>query len=112
MLVSYIANAKNLAYDDILNEVIECSRNWKSHLEKGEKLFLFGIGALWLSEENKILFSPENRTNYLPSSFGLTNISAIPIQRETYKEEVEQLEEEIPFIITPERENVPSLDHG
>lgn len=103
LLVSYIANSKNLAYDDILNEVLECSNAWKKHLDKGEKLVLFGIGSLWMSKENRILFAPEDSTNYLPSSFGLSTISAIPIKREAIKEEVETLEEKIPLIITHEK---------
>lgn len=106
LLVSYIANAKNLAYDDMLNEVLECSKTWKKHLKKGEKLFLFGIGALQLSKDNTILFTPEDRTNYLPSSFGLAPVTAIPLQRERFIEEVAELEGQSPLMIaTPKRES-------
>ncbi len=109
LLVSHIAKAKKLPYDDILQEVIATSHAWKKTLQQGEKLLLDGIGSLWMSNEHRILFSPEHRNNFLPDSFGLSPISAIPIKREVIKQEVEALEERIPFIITPEKREATSF---
>ena len=66
-------------------------------------MILDGIGKLWMGKEQKIQFSPEEGYNYLTSSFGLSSFNAIPILREKLKEEVEQLEEKVSFIITTER---------
>ena len=55
-----------------------------------------------MNNEGKVQFKPEEKINYLTSSFGLASFAAKPVLREQLKEEVEKLEERIPFIITPE----------
>ncbi|MBS9461207.1 SPOR domain-containing protein [Flagellimonas sp. 389] len=102
LLVSHIAKAKNLGYEAALQEVMFESEAWHKKLERTERIELFGIGELWLNKEQKVQFQPEDKINYLTSSFGLSAFTATPIQREVLKEEVEELEEKIPFIITPE----------
>ncbi len=103
VLVTHIAKEKNLDYESLLSEVENVGRTWNKRLENGEHIELFGVGKLWSSAGGKIQFQPENKINYLTSSFGLGSISAIPVQREVLKEEVEELENTIPFIITPEK---------
>jgi nucleoid DNA-binding protein len=103
LLVSHISKAKNLSYEDLLEEVITTSKSWKERLRNGETIDLHGIGTLTLNTEQKIQFKPEEKINYLASSFGLSAFSASPILREELKEEVEVLEERVPFIITPEK---------
>ena len=105
LLVSHISNAKNLPYEELLVEVVEVSKQWKTALESGKSIFLEGIGKLWMGEEERIQFSPEEGYNYLASSFGFSSFGATPVLREKLKEEVEALEEKIPFIITPERKS-------
>jgi nucleoid DNA-binding protein len=109
LLVSHIAKEKKLGYEELLQEVEEVSRSWKNKLEQGESIELFGVGKLWYNREQRIQFQPENKTNFLTSSFGLSAFSATPIQREVLKEEVEELEEKIPFIITPEKREQTSF---
>ena len=103
LLVSYIAKEKNLAYEELLSEVEQVSETWKKRLRQGESIELFNVGKLWENKEHKVQFQPENKINYLTSSFGLSTFSATPVQREVLKEEVEEIEERIPFIITPEK---------
>ncbi|GMN07784.1 SPOR domain-containing protein [Croceitalea sp. MTPC5] len=103
LLVSYVSKAKKLSYEDMLEEISETSIKWKETLEKGEAIELFGIGKLTLSAEHKIQFKPEDKINYLTSSFGLSPFGSTPIVREELKEEVEAIEERVPFIITPEK---------
>ncbi|WP_190810475.1 SPOR domain-containing protein [Flagellimonas sp. S3867] len=109
LLVSHIAKQKRLDYEELLEEVENVSETWKKRLEQGESIELFGIGKLMLNREHKIQFQPENKINYLTSSFGLSAFAATPIQREVLKEEVEELEEKIPFIITPEKREKSSF---
>ncbi|MEZ4809898.1 MAG: SPOR domain-containing protein [Allomuricauda sp.] len=109
LLVSHISKEKNLGYEQLLHEVEGVAETWNKKLEQGESIELFGIGKLWTNKEHKIQFQPENRVNYLTSSFGLSTFAATPIQREVLKEEVEELEERIPFIITPEKREETSF---
>lgn len=109
LLVSHIAKEKKLDYEELLQEVEEVANTWHKRLRQGEHIELFGLGKLWLNGEQKIQFQPENKINYLTSSFGLFAFAATPIQREVLKEEVEELEEKIPFIITPEQREKSSF---
>lgn len=108
LLVSQIAKEKKLGYEDVLQEVENVARDWNARLGRGEHIEVFGIGRLWHNRERKVQFQPEDKTNFLTSSFGLAPFAATPIQREEMKAAVEQLEERIPFIITREkREEAP-----
>ncbi|MEX0314828.1 MAG: SPOR domain-containing protein [Allomuricauda sp.] len=109
LLISHIAKEKHLSYEELLEEVESVSETWRKRLRNGESIELFGVGKLWLNREQKIQFQPENKINFLTSSFGLSTFSATPIQREVLKEEVEELEEKIPFIITPEKREQSSF---
>lgn len=103
LLVSYVADAEKTTYEDMLQRMTTFGKNWKNQLERGESIFLGNIGKLWLSKEGKILFEPSTQVNYLTTSFGLSSCVSAKITREILKEEVEKLEENIPFIITPEQ---------
>ncbi|WP_343486953.1 SPOR domain-containing protein [Allomuricauda sp. d1] len=109
LLVSHIAKDKDLPYEEMLQEVLLISRDWKKKLKAGGTLELFGVGTLRLNETGRIVFNPENKINYLTSSFGLSSFVATPVKREVLKEEVEELEEKIPFIITPEKREATGL---
>ena len=101
LLVSYMANAEKTTYEDMLNRTLEVAESWKESLRSGERLTLENIGELWLSKEGKIRFQPTKKVNYLTSSFGLSSVVSLPVTREVLKEEVRELEEKIPFVITP-----------
>jgi nucleoid DNA-binding protein len=103
LLVSYVADANNMSYEEMLEEVSLIVKDWKKRLQSGDSLELFKVGKLWRNTEGKILFEPENKINYLTSSFGLSSFVASPVKREVLKEEVEEIEERVPLIFTPEK---------
>lgn len=103
LLISFMAESQGKSYEEVLDEVTTVSKSWDKKIRSGNKILLDTIGSLWINKEGKIQFEPSNKLNFLPSSFGLSSFISSPINRENYKEEVEKLEENIPFIITPER---------
>ena len=109
LLVSYIADAEKMSYEDILKQVIERTNDWKNKLQKGERITLTNIGELWLSSDHKIQFQPHYKVNYLSSSFGLSSFVSTTVIREVLKEEVVAMEEAIPFIITTEKRQAYSF---
>ena len=102
LLVSYMANAEGLSYEEMLGQVLKTAEEWKTELQKGERLALENIGELWLNREGNVQFKPAAKVNFLTSSFGLSSVISQPVLREVLKEEVVEMEEKIPFIITPE----------
>ncbi|MBT8321402.1 MAG: SPOR domain-containing protein, partial [Eudoraea sp.] len=105
LLVSYMSNAQGTSYEEMLEKVMDTVAGWKKELQNGKRLELAGIGKLWYNREGKVQFRPEKKVNYLTTSFGLAAVVSPPVIREVLKEEVEVLEEKIPFIITPEERN-------
>lgn len=109
LLVSYMAEAEKCSYEEMLQQVMEKVEQWKRTLDQGERLTLENIGDLKSNIEGRILFQPSYQLNHLTSSFGLASFVSTPITREVLKKEVVAIEEEIPFIITPERRRVTTL---
>jgi hypothetical protein len=109
LLVSYMAEAENISYEEMLVKVSDSTSDWKNRLQKGEKLHLENIGELTLNQAAKIQFQPHYNINYLTSSFGLSSFVSPPVTREVLKEEVEIIEKKIPFVFTPEQRKSKSL---
>lgn len=102
LLVAHIAQSEKKSYEEVLKEVEELAKSWLLKLRHDGKLDLSPLGEFRLNPEGNIRFRPADRNNYLTSSFGLNSVLATPITREVLKQEVEALEERIPFSITPE----------
>jgi hypothetical protein len=103
LLVSYMAEAEKITYEEMLKRIATLSKDWKNRLESGERLTFDAIGKLWLNKDGKISFEPAIKVNYLTTSFGLSSCVSAKITREILKEQIVALEEEIPFMITPEQ---------
>ncbi|MGB5820119.1 MAG: SPOR domain-containing protein [Saonia sp.] len=102
LLVSYMADAEKTTYEAMLLQLTKTVQQWKLQLKK-ERLVFSNVGELWLNTEGKIQFQPSYQVNYLTTSFGMSSFVSVPVVREALKEEVAELEEKIPFIITPEQ---------
>ncbi|NJB71545.1 hypothetical protein GGR42_002007 [Saonia flava] len=112
LLVSYMADVEKTSYEEMLIHVENSVGEWKKQLKNGERLMLPNIGDMWLNDEGKIQFQPTQLVNYLTSSYGLNSFVSAPITREVLKEEVVELEEKIPFIITPESRQEVTENHS
>ncbi len=102
LLVSYMASAEKISYEEMLQKTELTGRQWKKQLQAGERLTFASIGELWLNREGKIQFQPSYQANFLTSSFGLASFVSAPVKREVLRKNIQELEERIPFIITPE----------
>ena len=109
LLVSYMSNAEDQTYEEVLEKTLELAKEWKRKLRTGERLTFSNIGELWLNREGKIQFQPSFQVNYLTASFGFSSFVSTPVTREVLKEEVVNIEEKIPFIITPETRKKGSI---
>src|SRR5690606_7506584 len=102
------SDAEKMSYEDMEKQIASISQQWNTRLKTGERLRFPNIGELWQNNEGKTQFQPSYDVNYLTASFGMSSFVSVPVTREVLKEEVLQLEEKIPFMITPEtrKENV------
>lgn len=125
LLANHIAQAEKTSYDYAVSAIEYEVLNWKKSLQENRTFSIKNIGVLSLNAENNILFSPNEQTNYLAQSFGLTSFVSPAVKRETeaVKTETvfekptavtEEFEEEKPvFSFVPEtRERSPYLKYA
>lgn len=103
LLAHHIALIEKITYEDAVSTIANEVSVWMQKLQSRETLSLENIGNIKLSSEMTWFFEPFNTTNYLTSSFGLSNFISPSIKREELKKEVEQLEEVTPIIFTLEK---------
>lgn len=113
LLANHIAIAEKSSYDSAVDAIHNEVSIWKNILEVNGKFTLKNIGELSLNSESNIVFHPSDNSNYLTEAFGLSSFVSPAILRETYKQEVEVLEEKTPIAFTPEaRKRRPYLKYA
>ncbi|HBI01037.1 MAG TPA: SPOR domain-containing protein [Flavobacterium sp.] len=103
LLANHIALAEKIEYEKAISLIEEEVTSWKYTIQKSESILLKNIGKLSLNSESSLVFEPADSLNYSTHSFGLTSFVSPQIKRETFKKEVEQLEEKAPIQFTPEK---------
>ena len=103
LLANHIAKSENTSYDEAVDSIHSEIGIWKNILDINEKFTLKNIGDLSLNSEKNLVFTPYEHFNYLKDSFGLSSFVSPGIKRESYKQEVEAIEEKAPISFTPEK---------
>ncbi len=103
LLANHISLAEKISYEEAVIRISNVVDSWMQKLQERETLSIENIGNIKLSSEMTWFFEPINNTNYLTSSFGLSNFISPSIKREELKKIVEELEEVAPIIFTPEK---------
>jgi hypothetical protein len=103
LLANHISLVEKISYQEAIASISKVVDSWMQKLQEREILSIENIGNIKLSSEMTWFFEPINKTNYLTSSFGLSNFISPSIQREELKKLVEELEEVTPIIFTPEK---------
>ena len=103
LLANYIAEVESVKYNSANNMIQEFVYDLENSLQNDSRAELANIGKFFLDAEDKLQFEPFREINFLTQSFGLTSYQTIPLQREVYKKQVEELEEKTPILFTPER---------
>ena len=122
LLANHIAQAEKTSYDYAVSAIEYEILNWKKSLQENRTFLIKNIGILTLNSENNILFTPNEQTNYLAQSFGLTSFVSPAVKREAelskteivFEKSVSVIEEEKPvFNFIPEtRERSPFLKYA
>lgn len=81
LLANYIASVDNISYECAVNYIKFEIDAWKEKL-KNQDLTLFGLGTFKYSG-GQLHFEPQQKINYLTSSFGLSNVVRTEIERES-----------------------------
>jgi hypothetical protein len=84
VLVNFVAEDQVLSYSSAQNLIDIQVEDWKKQL-RFQDLYLAKIGRFHLGLEQQILFEPENSTNFLTDSFGLSAVIAKEIEVQVKK---------------------------
>ncbi len=103
LLAHYIADIEKISFEVANQRIANHVKVIKSSLEQGKTLNFKNIGDIVFNNEGKILFQPSYKLNYLTDSFGLSQCEATLINRETYKTQVETIEQVIPITLSTEK---------
>jgi hypothetical protein len=100
LLANHIAQAEKTSYDYAVSAIEYEVLSWKKALQENRTFSIKNIGTLSLNAENNILFAPNEQTNYLTQSFGLSSFVSPAVKREIelQKETVVAEKEPIEFI--------------
>ena len=112
LLANYIAEVEAVKYNSANNMIQEFVYDLENSLQSDAKAELANIGKFYLDAEDKLQFEPFSEINFLTQSFGLASYKALPVQREVYKKQVEELEEKTPLLFTPERRRTSILKYA
>lgn len=97
LLANYIASVDKMPFKSAMNFIRFEVNRWKEELANSD-VTLDGIGTLSL-DNDKILFEPQKEVNYMTDAYGLGTVVSSEIKRETYKKQVEKLEEKAPILM-------------
>lgn len=103
LLANHIALQEKISYSEAVSNIENMVSLWLNQLQSGERLILKNIGDITYNNENSLVFYPNTPVNYLTDSFGLGSFTSPAVKREELKAQVEELEEQVPVLFTPER---------
>ena len=104
LLANHIAANENVSFEKATEMIAQKVASWNYELDQRNALVFDKIGTINVNgEEKNLVFEPANTTNFLVSSFGLSQFVSPEVKREVLKQEVEALEEKAPIVFTPER---------
>lgn len=82
LLQNYLAQQKNISFQEAKNEVEYFVNEVKSSLKSKNTYVMQGVGRFVLGADNRIQFFPQHdAVNYNISSYGLPQLALIPISR-------------------------------
>lgn len=89
LLANYIAASENISFEKAATAISLSVIQWQNQLQSSQ-VALENLGILSLNSAKKIIFEPNESTNFLTSSFGLSNVTSPVINN--YKQVVKPLE--------------------
>ncbi|MDG2194997.1 MAG: SPOR domain-containing protein [Polaribacter sp.] len=90
LLANYIASSENVSFEKAVEIISSTVKTWQQQLQN-ESLLVGKIGSLSLNKEQQLVFEPNQTTNYLTASFGLSSFSSPTVKRLEYNKQGQQV---------------------
>lgn len=108
LLANHIANAEKTSYGFAVSAIAFEVVSWKKTLEENGVISLKNIGEMRLNAEKNIIFTPNDQTNYLASSFGLSPFVSPVVKKELFEKKVQEIQEREPIALFEEEDGKSS----
>jgi preprotein translocase subunit Sss1/nucleoid DNA-binding protein len=95
LLANHIAQAEKTSYEYAVSAIQYEVFNWKKALQENGLFSIKNVGNFSLNTDNNLIFTPNDQTNYLTNSFGLSAFVSPLVKREIFEQKIEALEENI-----------------
>jgi nucleoid DNA-binding protein len=95
LLANHIAQAEKTSYEYVVSAIQYEVLNWKKSIQERGTFTLKNIGSFSLNADKNLIFTPQDQTNYLTNSFGLTAFVSPMVKREIFEQKIIALEENI-----------------
>jgi hypothetical protein len=95
LLANHIAQAEKTSYEYAVSAIQYEVFNWKKALQENGLFSIKNVGNFSLNTDNNLIFTPNDQTNYLTNSFGLSAFVSPLVKREIFEQKIESLEENI-----------------
>lgn len=103
LLANYIASSENISFDKAAEIIALEVTEWQNEIKK-TTIRIGDIGVLSLNENDKIIFEPNTKVNYLTTSFGLANTVSNTIERKETQVRTIQ-----PVVTTTDKKVIPTF---
>lgn len=108
LLANHIANAEKTSYGFAVSAIAYEVASWKKTLEENGFISLKNIGEMRLNAEKNIVFTPNDQTNYLASSFGLSPFVSPVVKKELFEKKIQEIHEREPIALFEEEDGKSS----
>ncbi|KQB41291.1 MULTISPECIES: SPOR domain-containing protein [Flavobacterium] len=102
LLANHIANGEKTSYGFAVSAIAFEVQSWKKTLDENGTISLKNIGEIRLNSEKNIIFTPNDQTNFLTSSFGLSPFVSPIVKKENFEKKIREIEEREPIALFEE----------
>ena len=82
LLANHVASDDGISYSEAVQKIERYAEACRGDLDKGRRVVISGLGALFNDSEGNLQFEPLPGANFLPESFGLGLLRHLPIDRD------------------------------
>ncbi|MFH6986406.1 SPOR domain-containing protein [Flavobacterium collinsii] len=93
LLANHIAQAEKTSYGFAVSAIAFEVVSWKKTLEENGVVTLKNIGEIRFNADQKMVFTPNDQTNFLTSSFGLSPFVSPLVKKENFERKIEEISE-------------------
>ena len=103
LLANHIAQAEKTSYEYAVSAIQYEVFLWKKALQENGLFVIKNVGNFSLNADKNLIFTPNDQTNYLTNSFGLSAFVSPQVKREFFEQKIEAIAEKEVIDFIPER---------